>query len=101
VQHIAHAHRFIKEDYLQQNSFTKYDKYCPFYKSVEMMRNICAFHRLATGELWVAGWPCNKLLPAVVVVRRCCNAGVGTATRVGGVYPTSQVVFVVTACKCV
>ncbi len=24
--------RFIKDDYLQQNSFTKYDKYCPFYK---------------------------------------------------------------------
>ncbi len=41
-------HRFIKDDYLQQNSFTKYDKYCPFYKSVEMMRNIVTFHRLAT-----------------------------------------------------
>jgi len=41
--------RFIKEDYLQQNSFTPYDKYCPFYKSVEMMRNIATFHRLATG----------------------------------------------------
>lgn len=40
--------RFIKDDYLQQNSFTKYDRYCPFYKSVEMMRNIAAFHRLAT-----------------------------------------------------
>lgn len=40
--------RFIKDDYLQQNSYTKYDKYCPFYKSVEMMRNICTFHRLAT-----------------------------------------------------
>ena len=24
--------RFLKDDYLQQNSFTKYDKYCPFYK---------------------------------------------------------------------
>jgi len=35
----------------QQNSFTKYDKYCPFYKSVEMMRNICAFHRLATAAV--------------------------------------------------
>jgi V-type H+-transporting ATPase subunit A len=43
--------RFIKDDYLQQNSFTKYDKYCPFYKSVEMMRNICAFHRLATAAV--------------------------------------------------
>jgi V-type H+-transporting ATPase subunit A len=43
--------RFIKDDYLQQNSFTKYDKYCPFYKSVEMMRNIVTFHRLATAAV--------------------------------------------------
>ncbi|EFJ49018.1 vacuolar ATP synthase, subunit A [Volvox carteri f. nagariensis] len=43
--------RFIKDDYLQQNSFTKYDKYCPFYKSVEMMRNISTFHRLATAAI--------------------------------------------------
>lgn len=43
--------RYIKDDYLQQNSFTKYDKYCPFYKSVEMMRNIAAFHKLATAAV--------------------------------------------------
>jgi V-type H+-transporting ATPase subunit A len=42
---------FIKDDYLQQNSFTKYDRYCPFYKSVEMMRNIATFHRLATAAV--------------------------------------------------
>jgi V-type H+-transporting ATPase subunit A len=43
--------RFIKDDYLQQNSYTKYDKYCPFYKSVEMMRNIVTFHRLSTAAV--------------------------------------------------
>lgn len=48
--------RYIKDDYLQQNSFTKYDKYCPFYKSVEMMRNICTFHRLATGGAGQGCW---------------------------------------------
>ncbi len=26
--------RFLKDDFLQQNSFTKYDKYCPFYKVI-------------------------------------------------------------------
>lgn len=26
--------RLVKDDFLQQNSFTKYDKYCPFYKVV-------------------------------------------------------------------
>jgi V-type H+-transporting ATPase subunit A len=40
--------RLIKDDFLQQNSFTSYDKYCPFYKSVEMMKGIVMFHRLAT-----------------------------------------------------
>ena len=29
---IMETARFLKDDYLQQNSFTKYDKYCPFYK---------------------------------------------------------------------
>jgi hypothetical protein len=53
--------RFIKEDYLQQNSFTKYDKYCPFYKSLDMMRNICTFHRLATGGQPAAWHPCLGL----------------------------------------
>ncbi|PNH04331.1 V-type proton ATPase catalytic subunit A isoform 1 [Tetrabaena socialis] len=48
---ILETARFIKDDYLQQNSFTKYDKYCPFYKSVEMMRNIATFHRLATAAI--------------------------------------------------
>lgn len=40
--------RLIKDDFLQQNSFTKYDKYCPFYKSAGMMKCMVAFHRLAT-----------------------------------------------------
>ncbi|XRB00869.1 V-ATPase_V1_A: V-type ATPase, A subunit [Pycnococcus provasolii] len=40
--------RLIKEDYLQQNSFTSYDKYCPFYKSVGMLKNIIDFHTRAT-----------------------------------------------------
>ena len=39
--------RFLKDDFLQQNSFTKYDKYCPFYKSVGMLRNIVTFHLCA------------------------------------------------------
>eukprot|EP00891_Asterochloris_glomerata_P006726 jgi/Astpho2/6726/fgenesh1_pm.00102_%23_9_t len=45
---ILETARFLKDDFLQQNSFTKFDKYCPFYKSVGMMRNITTFHNLAT-----------------------------------------------------
>jgi V-type H+-transporting ATPase subunit A len=43
--------RFLKDDFLQQNSFTKFDKYCPFYKSCDMIRNIVAFHTLATSAV--------------------------------------------------
>jgi len=39
--------RFIKDDFLQQNGYTPYDKYCPFYKTVGMMRNLIGFYDLA------------------------------------------------------
>jgi len=37
----------IKNDFLQQNGFTPYDKFCPFYKTVWMMRNVITFFNLA------------------------------------------------------
>jgi V-type H+-transporting ATPase subunit A len=43
--------KFLKEDFLQQNSFTAYDKYCPFYKSAAMLRNILAFHAAANAAV--------------------------------------------------
>lgn len=43
--------RLIKEDFLQQNSFTPYDKYCPLYKSAAMLGNMIAFQRAATAAL--------------------------------------------------
>ncbi|KEH28525.1 V-type proton ATPase catalytic subunit A [Medicago truncatula] len=39
--------KLLREDYLAQNAFTPYDKFCPFYKSVWMMRNIIHFYNLA------------------------------------------------------
>ena len=30
--------RLIKDDFLQQNGYSSYDRYCPFYKTVGMMR---------------------------------------------------------------
>jgi V-type H+-transporting ATPase subunit A len=39
--------RLIKDDFLQQNSFSTYDRNCPFYKTVGMLRNILAFHSAA------------------------------------------------------
>merc|ERR1719345_490018 len=39
--------KLLKDDFLQQNGYTPYDKYCPFYKTVGMLRNIVAFYDLA------------------------------------------------------
>jgi V-type H+-transporting ATPase subunit A len=38
--------KIIKDDFLQQNGFTPYDRFCPFFKTVWMMRNLVAFYTL-------------------------------------------------------
>ncbi|XP_075675874.1 V-type proton ATPase catalytic subunit A-like [Dermatophagoides pteronyssinus] len=39
--------KIIKEDFLQQNGYTPYDRFCPFYKTVGMMKNMIGFYDLA------------------------------------------------------
>jgi V-type H+-transporting ATPase subunit A len=39
--------RLIKEDYLQQNGYSAYDRFCPFYKTSGMLRNIIGFYDMA------------------------------------------------------
>ncbi|EFC38853.1 predicted protein [Naegleria gruberi] len=36
--------KLLREDFLQQNSFTDYDKYCPFFKTILMLRNFIKFY---------------------------------------------------------
>jgi len=43
--------KIVREDFLAQNSFTSYDRYCPFWKSVLMLRNIVHFHDLANAAV--------------------------------------------------
>jgi len=38
--------KIIREDYLAQNAYTPYDKYCPFEKSVGMMNCIIQYYNL-------------------------------------------------------
>ena len=45
--------RFLKDDFLQQNSFTKYDKYCPFYKVRSRV--------FKSAVLCVSTWPCQSV----------------------------------------
>ncbi|KAH7825097.1 putative V-type proton ATPase catalytic subunit A [Monocercomonoides exilis] len=39
--------KMIREDFLQQNSYTDYDRYCPLWKTIAMIRNIVTYHDLA------------------------------------------------------
>lgn len=47
----------VKEDFLQQNGYSPYDKYCPIWKSNWMMKNMMGFHdeaqkAVASGVAW-------------------------------------------------
>ncbi|KAG9393304.1 ATP synthase alpha/beta family nucleotide-binding domain [Carpediemonas membranifera] len=41
----------IRQDFLQQNGFTDFDRFCPFYKTVWMMRLILEYYELAQTHL--------------------------------------------------
>lgn len=47
--------KLIKEDFLQQNGYSAYDKFCPFYKTVWMLRNIVAFYQHAVHTVEASG----------------------------------------------
>ncbi|GAA6009036.1 hypothetical protein JCM10207_004073 [Rhodosporidiobolus poonsookiae] len=36
--------RLIKEDFLQQNGISVYDRYCPFYKTTAMLKNLVTYY---------------------------------------------------------
>ncbi|KZV88861.1 V-type ATPase [Exidia glandulosa HHB12029] len=40
--------RMLKDDFLQQNGISEYDRFCPFYKTNGMLRNFVTFHEEAT-----------------------------------------------------
>eukprot|EP00045_Choanoeca_perplexa_P004847 m.41008 g.41008 ORF g.41008 m.41008 type:complete len:610 (-) comp12798_c0_seq1:68-1897(-) len=39
--------KLIKDDFLQQNGFSDHDRYCPFWKTVAIMRNMVSFYHQA------------------------------------------------------
>ena len=39
--------RMLKDDFLQQNGMSEYDRYCPFYKTSGMLRNFVEYHEAA------------------------------------------------------
>jgi len=43
--------KLIKEEFLQQNGYSDYDKFCPFYKTIWMMRNFILYYDLSQQSL--------------------------------------------------
>jgi len=39
--------KLIKDDFLQQNGYSSYDRYCPFYKTVAILRHMVSFYEQA------------------------------------------------------
>ncbi|GBC03239.1 hypothetical protein RclHR1_05020016 [Rhizophagus clarus] len=40
--------KIIKDDFLQQNGYSTYDRYCPFYKTTWLLKNMIGFYNAAT-----------------------------------------------------
>jgi len=58
--------RLIKEDYLQQNGYSPYDRFCPFYKTSGMLKNIIGFYDLARHAVEATAQSDNKITWAVI-----------------------------------
>eukprot|EP00092_Neocalanus_flemingeri_P023369 GFUD01025336.1.p1 GENE.GFUD01025336.1~~GFUD01025336.1.p1 ORF type:complete len:622 (+),score=189.07 GFUD01025336.1:63-1928(+) len=53
--------KLLKDDFLQQNGYSSYDRYCPFYKTVGMLKNIVAFYDLARHSVESTAQSDNKI----------------------------------------
>merc|ERR1711963_49028 len=58
--------RLLKDDFLQQNGYSPYDRYCPFYKTVGMLRNIVAFYDMARHAVESTAQSENKITWGVI-----------------------------------
>ena len=58
--------KIIKEDFLQQNGYTPYDRFCPFYKTVGMLKNMIGFYDLARHAVESTAQSENKITWAVI-----------------------------------
>ncbi|KTF79274.1 hypothetical protein cypCar_00013446 [Cyprinus carpio] len=53
--------KLIKDDFLQQNGYTPYDRFCPFYKTVGILSNMIAFYDLARHAVETTAQSDNKI----------------------------------------
>ncbi|ESP02178.1 hypothetical protein LOTGIDRAFT_185986 [Lottia gigantea] len=58
--------KLIKDDFLQQNGYTPYDRFCPFYKTTGMLKNIIAFYDMARHAVESTAQSENKITWAII-----------------------------------
>ncbi|XP_069114898.1 V-type proton ATPase catalytic subunit A [Argopecten irradians] len=58
--------KLLKDDFLQQNGYTPYDRFCPFYKTVGMLKNIMAFYDMARHAVETTAQSENKITWAII-----------------------------------
>jgi V-type H+-transporting ATPase subunit A len=47
--------RMLKDDFLQQNGMSEYDRFCPFYKTSAMLRNFVEFYEASLKAVGTGG----------------------------------------------
>ncbi|KAF6212435.1 hypothetical protein GE061_012958 [Apolygus lucorum] len=58
--------KILKDDFLQQNSYSPYDRFCPFYKTVGMLKNMISFYDLARHTVESTAQSDNKITWTVI-----------------------------------
>ncbi|KAG2456880.1 VATA ATPase, partial [Polypterus senegalus] len=58
--------KLIKDDFLQQNGYTPYDRFCPFYKTVGILSNMISFYDLARHAVETTAQSDNKITWAII-----------------------------------
>jgi V-type H+-transporting ATPase subunit A len=58
--------KLLKDDFLQQNGYTNYDRFCPFYKTVGMLENFCSFNDQAKHAVESTGQSDTKITLAAI-----------------------------------
>lgn len=65
--------RIIRNDFLQQQFFSMYDRYCPFYKTTWMMKNLVTFYDLAKEAILQRGLHWRHIETEVAAIHKLCE----------------------------
>lgn len=58
--------KLLKDDFLQQNGYSPYDRFCPFYKTVGMLNNMISFYDMSRHAVESTAQSDNKITWAII-----------------------------------